>query len=112
MVNVTTSDATNLYDIGVYTKAGSLIANIGAQHLPNNNIQTFATVQGAQTIPSGLYIFTITGNAATASISYDNDSPAWVIANSFAASSGGALPSSIGAQAVTPATSQIYFQLY
>jgi len=102
-VNISTADAVNLYDFGVYSLAGILLANIGAQSLPATGQTTFATLQGSQTIGPGLFAFAWTGNANTAHILGDNGNTwLWVSNSNVAASVGGALPASIPAQTVHP----------
>ncbi len=108
-VFIKVTDAVNLYDLGIYTQAGVLVANIGAQSLPTVNDVTIPTVQGAQTIPPGLYLFAFTGNATTVAISTGDGNLPWAYALSSAASSGGALPASISAVAVAPQNKQFYF---
>jgi len=112
LVFVDTVDAVNLYDIGIYSQAGALLANIGAQTLPTGNLQSFATLQGSQTIEPGLYLFAWTGNATTAQLRYDTGQHGgWVFNQDIAASVGGALPASIGAVAVAPNVNSWYMML-
>jgi hypothetical protein len=110
-IGVITTDATNLYDVGIYTQAGALVANIGAQTLPTNQIQTTPIVQGAITIPPGMYLFAFTGNANTATLDWFNSGYSWVFNQNVAASSGGALPASIGAVAEDANQRQWWFHL-
>jgi hypothetical protein len=111
-INVASTDAVNSYDVGVYTAAGALIANIGARSLPSAGVQTFATVQAAQTILPGLYAFAFTGNSTTAGISQSSDANTWVLNANIAASVGGALPASVGAIAQAISSSIFFFSLY
>lgn len=110
-IDIATADAVNSYDIGLYTKAGALVANIGAQTIPSTGIHAFATVQGSQTIAPGLYLFGATGNANTAQIEGSTAAPNWVVNTNVTSSSGGALPSSIGAIAASPGINQVGFSL-
>jgi len=101
------ADGANLYDFGIYNSAGTLVADIGAQHLPSTGLLTFATVQGSKTINAGLYLFGWTGNATTASLSGDASNGAfnWFFSTNVAASVGGGLPASIGA--ITPSVARL-----
>jgi hypothetical protein len=110
-INVGTADAANLYDVGVYTKAGALVANIGAQHLPTTGAQTFATLQGSKNILPGLYAWAFTGNAATAQLAFDFNLANWGFNFTAGASSGGALPASISAIAASPSYALLAFGL-
>jgi hypothetical protein len=110
-VDIGTTDAVDNYDLGLYTAAGGLVANIGAQTLPTGNVQSFATVQGVQTIAPGLYVFAWTGNAATAQLAFGNNDASWVCGNSATTSTGGALPASIAASTVSVSTTCWYFFL-
>jgi hypothetical protein len=65
-VGVLTADAVNLYDIGLYNAALSLIAHIGAQTLPATGFQHFALVGAPITLFPGLYYYAFTGNSTTA----------------------------------------------
>jgi len=95
-VNVTTADASNNYDLGIYNAAGTLVLNIGAQSLPSTGYQTFAWVQGSTLLVQGLYWIAMTGNATTAKLGYINNG-AYVYATTDhgGATSGGALASSV-----------------
>lgn len=111
-VYVGAADAVNNYDFGIYSKAGALLANIGAQPLPSTGVQSFNTVQASQTILPGLYLFAYTGAAVTAFTEYAFYYPTWFANANLAASTGGALPVSVGAQVITPNTGQFWFQIY
>lgn len=102
--NVITPDAANNYDVGIYTKAGALIANIGAQHLTPAGIKSIATLQGAQTLLPGLYLSSWTGNANTATIAGGGTTWTWRNNTNVATSAGGVLPASITAQTVSYGT--------
>jgi len=95
------ADAAGLYDIGIYNKAGKLIANIGPQAIALGE-PTFPTLQGSQTIEPDIYLFAFTGNADVAQLSEDAQALTWVFNGNVAASVGGTLPAAIGAVAVAP----------
>jgi len=112
ILDIFTDDATNNYDAGIYSVAGSLLAHIGAQTLPNSGQQSFAISGGAVTLNPGLYYFGWTGNDTTALIAYSSRIMSTLFNQNIASSSGGALPASIGA--ITPAftTNSWKFGLY
>jgi hypothetical protein len=103
-VNVSTADAVNNCDIGIYNFAGSLRLNIGAQTLPSTGDRTFAWSQGSTTLLPGLYAVAFTSTAATAKLGYDSGAFLWLASNNYAASAGGALPASVTAFSLVPAT--------
>jgi len=111
-VNVYTSDNAHNYDLGIYTKAGTLLANIGAQTLPSTGIQAFATLQGSQTITPGLYVFALTGTAFTAQLGICTQAATWVRNVNYTSSSGGALPASISAVSFSISQYTIFLYLY
>jgi len=102
-VVVHATDTVGFYDFGIYDltiSPGTLLANIGASHLPNSGVQKFATTQGSVTLNPGIYCFAATGNIQTATVGVMSNTAGAFIRpfNSGAAgtsSSGGALPSSI-----------------
>lgn len=97
-LNILVADAANLYDVGIYTYAGALVAHIGAQHLPSTGILGFSVIGGPITLNPGRYFFALTGNATTAAnrtYTGANFGFIWTAAQSVTASSGGALPSSM-----------------
>jgi len=106
------ADGTNLYDVGIYTQAGALVANTGPNHWPSTGFQTLSTLQGAKTLQAGLYLFGFTGNANTGQVSYDSGGSAWAYNVNITSSSGGTLPASIGAVAIAPDYRQFQFHLY
>ena len=101
-VYVGTTDAVNDYDIGIYNRAGTLLANIGPQSIPSGGVQTFSFVQGAQTISPGLYLFAWTGNAGTLQLQSNGNSNTWYVNSNAGSSTGGTLPASIGLLAAIP----------
>jgi hypothetical protein len=113
-VNVQTSDASNNYDIGIYTAAGALVADIGPRPLPSTGFVHFAAVQGIQTIAPGLYLFAFTGITNTAKLTCQSQNNAWISNTNLSASTGAQLPSTIAAQTPAPAVGgNMYFvELY
>ena len=108
---VFTADAVNNYDFGIYTKAGVLVANIGAQHLPSTGMQTFATVQGVQTIPPGLYMTAFVGSATTAQLTQASSGTCWCINTNAGTGVAGTLPATVTPQAVTANLVQVVINL-
>lgn len=113
-VNVATADASNNYDIGIYTAAGALVADIGPQTLPSTNYVHFATVQGSQTIQAGMYLFAFTGVATTAKLTLQTQNNPWIYSANLSSSTLAQLPSTIAAQtpAPTQGTFTYFVQLY
>jgi hypothetical protein len=109
---VDTTDIINNYDIGIYTKAGLLIADIGAQTLPGSGVQSKVSVQGALTIGPGMYLCAWTGVATTAVLAGTRNGFDWGSIFSGSVSSGGALPASIAPVAVSPNVYMPWFCLY
>lgn len=87
-------------DIGLYSSAGVLVANLGAQVIGAGGLQSKAIAQGLISIQPDNYILAYTGVSGTLTLAGDS---VWVpVQNAnFGASVGGALPASI----VIPATS-------
>jgi hypothetical protein len=94
---LTTADAGTNSDIGIYTAAGVLVANIGAQHLGTNFGNVIATVQGSQTIAAGLYMFAATTAGNTIVINSSFGTACWVFSSTAGVTAGGALAASITA---------------
>lgn len=112
---ITTADGVNNNDLGVYNQAGTqLIANVGAQHMASTGWQGFATLQGAVTIPAGLYVFAFTSVGSTFAIGQNAVLLTWCgPSSSGGASVGGALPSTVTVPAFTlSGNSGLNFQLY
>ena len=110
---IQTLDAGNNYDFGIYSQAGALLANIGAQTFPSATQLLLPTVQAAQTLNPGLYLVAWTGTAQVGKIYGQPNFPGcWVQNNTAAVSAGGALPASIGAQTVAPIRGMPWFGLY
>jgi hypothetical protein len=110
-VNLTANDNTNNSDIGLYDASGLLVANIGAQHTPSGGVQTYGTVQGAQTIPPGLYFFAVTSAGSTLQLNGNDINFAAYWNSAFGSSSGGALPASITPPAVAPSLNGVTIAL-
>lgn len=106
------TDAVNTYDVGIYTAAGALIANIGGTTLPTSAITTYALAQGSQTINPGLYLSAWTGSSTAGTLFDDaNGPPNWVINSNAGTATGGILPSSITAPALSPSRGMLWFAL-
>jgi hypothetical protein len=111
-VMVFTADAVGLYDLGIYSKAGALLAHVGAQSLPATGFQTFPIVGGAQTLAPGLYAFGWTGNANAAALNQDSGALiVWIFNGNVATSVAGVLPSSVGALAIAVHQFPLFFFL-
>jgi hypothetical protein len=102
------TDSTNHYDIGIYTKAGVLQANIGATLLSLGGLNGYPILQTSVTLAPGPYLFAITSNGAgTFKFGIAGDlygspiclcngtsgAPSWI--GTTTPSSGGVLPSSM-----------------
>ncbi len=111
-VDISVADGSGTYDIGIYNSAGALIANIGAQHLGSSGIRNLATVQGAQTIAAGLYMFAWTGTAVVAKLAVGGSLIVPSYGAGVQATSGGALNSTVPAQVVSPTYQETIFALY
>jgi hypothetical protein len=109
---VNTVDGTNNSDVGIYTGAGALVANIGAQTLGSAGLLALPTVQGSQTVLPGLYLFAFTSAGSTLKIVYSNFPNQWYYNGSIDTSSAGALPASITAPTITVQARSAYFSLY
>lgn len=94
---ISTTDNANNYDIGIYNSAGTLVADIGPQHLPTAQLNTIATVQGALTIQPGLYVAAFCGAATTAAMGIDNARMSWFYTGNAGTSVAAQLPSTITA---------------
>jgi len=95
------ADNANNNDIGLYSAAGTLVANIGAQHIAGTAAQTFSTVQGSKTIPQGAYFFAYTSAASNLTLYYAASGLSPYYNATFGASVGGALPAAIVPPAFT-----------
>ena len=113
-VNVATADAVNNYDLGIYTAAGALVADIGPQTLPSTGYVHFATVQASQTIAPGMYLFAWTGPVNTAKLSLQTQNQPWIYNGNLSSSTGAQLPGTIAAQTPAPTSGGfLYFvELY
>jgi len=108
---VQTQDGGNNSDFGVYNASGTLIANIGAQILGAQGLQTIASVQGALTIQAGLYYYGFTSAAANLQLYGNNGGITPYYNASYAASVGGALPASITPPTLAAAREMVCFAL-
>ena len=113
-VDVAVVDAVHNCDLGFYTYAGNLVANIGPQTIPSLGLQTFATVQGVVTLPPGRYFFATTSVGTTAALLWST-APGSILQfqsnGIFGASAGGVLPAMI----VPPAdslTANTYYPVF
>lgn len=104
---VQTADAVNAYDLGVYSVAGALLANVGPRTLPATGWKTFAINQTTVTLNPGRYVFAFTGNSTTAHVGYDGNRAAWTVNSNYASSSAGTLPNSLTAFTIAPASSPL-----
>lgn len=108
---VNTADATNNSDVGLYSAAGSLVANIGAQHLATASAVTIATVQGSQTIAPGLYWMAFTSASNVLKLYGNNSQFGLGSYTNAGVTSGGALANSITAPVVSPLRQTLSFTL-
>jgi hypothetical protein len=60
-VLIQNSTAGNSCDVGIYSEAGQLIANIGPQLAVINSLQTYPLLQGTVTLPAGRYLVCLSG---------------------------------------------------
>jgi hypothetical protein len=67
-VDVTTTDAVNLYDFGLYNSAGTLVAHTGAVHLASSGQVQIAFLSTPITIVGGITCLGTTGNSTTATV--------------------------------------------
>jgi len=110
-IYIVVADAVNNADVGVYNAAGNLVANAGAQVMAATTWQTFAMVQGSQTILPGLYYFAFTSNSNTISFGRSLVSSIWAFTQNANASAGGALPATITPPAFAPSNQDLPFGL-
>jgi hypothetical protein len=111
-VYVDTADGANNSDFGIYSQAGALIANIGAAHYSSTGLVSAATLQGAQTIYPGLYLFAMTSAANTLVLACNTSALAWIVNTNVATSTGGVLNNTITAQTAAPAINAPFVGLY
>jgi len=104
----TADNSGNLYDIGVYNAAGTLLVHLGATagttFCPTTGNKSVAV--SSTTLQPGVYYFAVTGNASTLSMN-NCDTSHFFASISFGASSGGALPNSITPQSFSGANDGI-----
>lgn len=111
-VYVGQADASHDSDLGLFNSAGTLVANIGATLISTTGEQSFATVQGSQTIPPGTYWFALTSTSTTIEIYGDNNGFCMYFSQNFGSSSGGALPASISPPAYSIGRNILVFMLF
>lgn len=109
---VQNTDPTNLYDVGIYTAAGVLVAHAGAQAIPAGSVQTFALIGAPITLPQGRYLFAFTGNGGVVSIYYTANMLTWFESTGYGASVGGVLPATIAAPTPNPNNTAVCFCLF
>ena len=113
---VDTTDGSNNSDVGLYNSAGTLVANIGAQHLGSSGPIAGTIVQGTINEPAGFHYFAYTSVGTTLQLAQDSTGVYFTpYANvAFGTSSGGALPASIAAPAINPVSGVFrpWFWLY
>lgn len=111
-IHVDQLDAVNNYDFGIYNTAGTLLANVGAAIYASTGFKQLATIQGAQTLQPGRYVFGWTGNGNTLTIDYNTLLICWMINANIVASVGGVMPASIGAVSFAEAQAGYVFSLH
>jgi len=106
-------DNANNCDVGLYNSAGTLVANIGAQHIAfGAGVATVAAVQGSQTIQQGLYFSAYTSAAGNFSLFQQGSGLVPYFNGAFGSSVGGALPASIVPPALSAAQNCTLFGLW
>ena len=92
-------DGSILQDVGIYSLAGALIANIGAKTgvTGTNDAYSANTLQGSQTLPAGRYLVGVTGSTNGTGFSFATFVPQTLSVSYSTAntSSAGVLPASI-----------------
>lgn len=111
-VEIGVADAGSDSDLGIYNAAGNLVAHAGAQVIAAIGLQSFAMVEGSQTIEPGLYLLAATSVGGVLALYYSDLALVWYYNAAVAVSVGGALPAAIGAIAVSPSSYGIPFALY
>ncbi len=102
---IQTADAVNLYDFGIYSYAGALLAHRGAATIPATGNIAFAMIGGPITLNAGRYILAMTGNSVTALITIGLASEnqfQFINATAAAATVGGVLNATIVPPADVP----------
>ncbi len=100
VVNVTTLDAGNNYDWGIYDSSGVLKAHVGAHTVGATGLIDLPVVGGSASITAGKYYFSQTGVGSTAALSIASQAVVGVALTflastaSVTASAGGVLPAS------------------
>jgi hypothetical protein len=92
-IEVTTSGAAQLYDIGILDASGNLLAHVGAQTLTTTGAATVLALTAPVTLTPGTYLLAITGNGTTAKFrSIGNAVGLWIF-DTATTTSGGVLTS-------------------
>lgn len=114
VISVGMADALHSYDFGIYTKAGALLANCGAQSPAGTGFTVYPVLQAPVTISPGLYLFCWTGTDNLLNIYQAGTSQVpWIQKNAITTSVGGVLPATVPAQVVTfTVNNHWYFSLY
>jgi len=112
VINIGTADAVGLYDFGIYSKAGALLANVGPASYAGTGQTVLTVLQAPVTLAPGLYVFGFTGTSTTLKIGSSPYGTTWIGANNVATSSAGTLPVSIGAQAISISNDAWAFGMY
>jgi hypothetical protein len=107
IAQASTGDGANNSDIGLYNISGTLIANIGAQLISVTTAVSYATLQGAQTIPQGSYLVAMTSVGTTLKLFGANSYYVQYHSAAYGSSSGGALPASITPPTLSIAASNL-----
>lgn len=103
---VSVADRSGRYNIGIYDSNDALVADIGAQSLPNTGWQCAPVVQRIARVTNGArYRVATTGTSTTARINYSSATLPPAADQGYYGSgttSGGALPASITAATFSP----------
>ena len=106
-VNAGDATTTDAYSLGIYNSSGTLVAH-GApvDWQGSGTARTDSLVEGTVTLPAGMYFIGLTGNAGTATLySVCGTQKSFVdfASSSYAATTAGALPTTITAPTLAPA---------
>lgn len=108
--NFATPDGSNNSDVGIYSAAGSLLANYGAQHL-GSFAEVLPFVQGTVVFPAGEYYIAYTTAGTSLITSAGFSTASFVVSNTAGVTSGGALAGSITPPARSVSGVQALFAL-
>ena len=105
-VEVTTSGAAQLYDIGILDTSGNLLAHVGARTLTTTGAATVLALTSPITLSPGTYLLAITGSGTTAKFrSLGNTVGLWIY-DTATTTSGGVL-TSVTLTNTTPTTTSL-----